>query len=220
MATATRKTRTTAAKTSKPATTRKATGKGKTTAAKPAAADGPSKRELQAAQNDKLRVKVVNLRGAEQSWAEIATELGVTPGKAQFLMMEHLVAEGEVPAITHRNEAELVKKIAAARAKADEHSSWGWLAARASVPHTRLQALMKEQGLYETGTENIAAIRAEKNGGGTKKGNAPTKGKPAATARKTGKAATTAAKKGVTASAKATAARKRAAAKAGKAKTS
>lgn len=208
----TRKTATAKAGTSRAKTSAKATGKGKTTA-KPAA-DGPTKRELLAEQNEAHTERIVELRDADTSWSEIAEELKITSGKAQYLMMCHLVANDEVPAITFRNEGELVKKVAAARAKADEYSSWGWLSARASVPHTKLQKLMAEEGLYETNAENIAAIRAERNGT-TKKGNAVAKGKPAATKR-----TTAAAKKTTATSAKATAARKRAARTAGKGKTS
>lgn len=215
----TRKTATTKGKTSKPAASRKATGKGKTTAAKPAAADGPSKRDLLAAQNAEHTTRIVEARTVEEmSWSDIAEELSITPGKAQYLMMCHMVGEGEVPAITHRNEGELVKKVAAARAKADEYSSWGWLSARTSVPENRLKKLMEESGSYAPKSENIAAIRAERNGTGTKKGNAPAKGKPATKA--TSKATKTDAKATTGKAAKTTAAKKRAAKASGKAKTS
>lgn len=213
MATTTRRTRkTTATKAKTTATAAKAT---KAKATKPAE-DGPTKREMLAEQNAANTERIIELRDAESSWAEIAEELSITPGKAQYLMMLHLVSEGEVPAITFRNDDDLIRKCAAARAKADQYSSWGWISARAGVSEGKIKGLLEESGDYEPKAENIAAIRAEKNGTApAKKGNAPAKGKPVPA-----KAKTTAAKKTTAATAKATAARKRASRTAGKAKAS
>lgn len=210
MATTTRRTRKATA--TKGKTTATAAKKTTTKAAK--AEDGPSKRELLAEQNAANTERIIELREAESSWAEIATELSITPGKAQYLMMCHLVEEGEVPAITYRNDDELVRKCAAARAKADQYSSWGWISARAGVSPGKIWKMLEESGDYTPKAENIAAVRAEKNGSAPKKGNVAAKGKPAP------KAATAAAKKSTATTAKATAARKRAARTAGKGKAS
>lgn len=203
--TKTRKTAAAKAGTSRAKTTAKATGKGKTAAK--SAEDTATKREMLAEQNAAHTERIVEMREAESSWAEIAEELSITPGKAQFLMMKHLVAEGEVPAITARNDADMLKKLVAARNKADGHSSWGWLSARSGLSEGVIKAMLAESGDYEPRAENIAAIRAEKNGGS----------KPAKKEKATPAAKTTAtAKKATGGTAKTTAARKRAAARAGK----
>lgn len=136
---------------------------GKTSAAK-ATTNGGSKREAAKAQQEKLIAKVVKARKSDTSWAEIASDLGVTPGKAQYLMMLHRVGEGDVPSIPSSPESKLVAGLKKARAKADEYSSWGWLSARAGVPEGRVKALAEEHGFYTKGKENIAAKRAGTNG--------------------------------------------------------
>lgn len=210
---ATRKTAAAKAKTTKAATTKKTTGKGKTTA-KSAATEGPSKRELLAEQNAANTERMLELREAGSSWSQIAEELSITPGKAQFLMMLHKVAEGEVPKITFRNDGELTTKAAAARRKADEFSSWGWIAARTGVSEGKLKGLLEESGDYVPKSENISIVRAEKNGGGKAATKSTGKGKT------TTKTTTAAKKKATGVSAKAAAAKKRAAARAGKGKSS
>jgi hypothetical protein len=86
-------------------------------------------------------------------------------------MMLHRVAEGEVPTIsTSGNEETVAKRINTARVKADEHSSWGWLAARTGWSEGRIKTLLEAQGMYAPRAENIAAVRA-----GTTNGAAPAK---------------------------------------------
>lgn len=187
----------------------KATGK---TAAKSKAAaakqDGASKREAQRAQNDKLREQVVELRAAEMSWSDIANELSVTPGKAQFLMMQHEVSKNSRLKLRFKDDDELVTRIREAREANDAHSSWGWIAARTGVSEGKIKAVAEEAGIPVKGT-NIAVSRSENNGGGKK---ADRKTRKQASTKATGKKST--GTKG-----KATAARKRAAKRAGKTST-
>lgn len=201
------------------AATKKATTKGKTSKAatskatrkateKKSAETGESKRAAQKARDEKLTQQVLRAREAGTSYGEIAADLNITPGKAQFLVMLHRVAEGEVPRITGKTDEVLLNNIAKARAKADQYSSWGWLAARSGRSEAFIKNGLAEMGSYEPRAENIASARAQANGGSK----ADSKG--TATKKSTAKSGGTAKKGG--ASAKATAARKRAAKKAGK----
>lgn len=153
-ATATRK-----GKTAKAATT-KATTKAKTAAK--AADDGPGKREAAKARDAELTTRMLELREEGNSWSEVAAELNITPGKAQFLNMLHLVAEGDVKPIRFRNDEELTAKCQAARAAADEYSSWGWIAARTGVSEGKIKGLLAEAGTYVPKSENISIVRADK----------------------------------------------------------
>jgi hypothetical protein len=161
MATTTKPRRGTAAgkgKTSKASTskaTRKATeNKG--------ADDGPSKRELQREQNDALREQVVEMREAEASWADIADELSITSGKAQFLHMQHVVSETPKLKIRYKDEDELVEGIRDAREAEDQYSSWGWIAARTGVSEAKVKRLAEEAGIS---MHNVAVSRAEAKAG-------------------------------------------------------
>lgn len=129
--------------------------------------DGPSKRELAAKRDEGLTENIVERRDNGESWADIASDLNITSGKAQFLMMKHRVAEGEVPAIKHRNETELVSGIRKARDAQNEFSSWGWISARSGVSEGKIKALAEEAGMDVSGS-NVAVARAEKNGSGKK----------------------------------------------------
>lgn len=136
----------------------------KTAATKPAA-DGPSKRELAKVRDAELTDLIVAAREGEtpEKWGEIAAEHSITPGKAQFLYMQYQVAEGDVPAIRHRNENELVAGIRKAREANNSYSSWGWIAARTGVSEGKVKALAEEAGIPVSGT-NVAVARAEANG--------------------------------------------------------
>lgn len=174
--------------------TRQAESASKPTAGKRAAAKA----------DDATRTKtMLAMRKKGDSWATIAEALSITPGKAQFLMMLHRVATGDVPTIsTNGTEAQVIKRIAAARKSADEFSSWGWIAARTGWSEPKIKNLLANSGDYSPRSENIAAVRAgngagkastaSKTNGGTRKRTATAgKGKVAtakakAAARKSG----------------------------------
>jgi hypothetical protein len=147
----------------------KGKARAKTAAAKPKAEDGASKRAAQKARDEKFTERILEMRANDESWGAIAAELNITSGKAQFLMMLHRVAEGDVPAIRFKagDDADLVAKTVAAREKQDEFSSWGWLSARTGVSEGTLKSKVAEAGHDVKGT-NIAVSRAEKNGGAKK----------------------------------------------------
>lgn len=166
----------------KTGTTKKTAAGTKTTAK---ADDGPSKRELAKARDAEFTETIVERRDNGDSWGDIASDLNITPGKAQFLMMLHRVAEGDVPAIKHRNETELVNGIRKARDAQNEFSSWGWISARSGVSEGKVKALAEESGMEVSGS-NIAVARAEANGGGKKADTKTTKQAGRATAKKTG----------------------------------
>lgn len=182
MATATKKGK----KGSKAGTAKSAAAK---SAAKGKTADGPSKREQQRAQDAERMAKVVSRRADDEKWSEIAEALHITPGKAQFLYMQHCVSEGEVKAIRHRNEDELVAGIRKAREANDAHSSWGWIAARTGVSEGKIKSLAEEAGMSVKGS-NVAVARAEQNGSGKKADNKTRT--QAATGKKKGAASKTA----------------------------
>lgn len=135
-------------------------------AAKPKASTGPSqtgeaKRIAQEKQDTALRAQVVKrcVKGNETVGA-VAKELKITPGKAAFLIMQHRVEVSEVPTIEAKTEAGLVTAIANARAKADEFSSWGWLAARSGKSEGFIKSRLEEAGKYTPKAENIAVKRS------------------------------------------------------------
>lgn len=158
--------------TKKGGTTKAATTKatrGKTTAkAKDDTVDRSALRAERDAQNTE---RMLEMREEEMSWSEIGTELGITPGKAQFLLMLHKVATGEVKRLTFKagDDAALAKVVKTARDKADEFSSWGWISARTGVSEPKLKSVHEEHNGWSPRTENISIVRAAKNGGGTAK---------------------------------------------------
>jgi len=97
----------------------------------------------------------------DESLSAVAKHLKITPGKAAFLAMQHRVAEGEVPAITGKTDEALLKAISKERNKADEYSSWGWLAARSGKSEGFIKTGLEALGLYTPKAENIASKRAE-----------------------------------------------------------
>jgi hypothetical protein len=125
------------------------------------------KREAAAAQDTKNMATVVKMRGQNKPWSEIAEAISTTPGKAQFLMMKHRVAEGEVPTISQNGKPEQVTaRLVKARNSADEFSSWGWLSARSGLSEGVIKNMLAEAGSYTPREVNIAAQRAAANGGG------------------------------------------------------
>lgn len=156
-ATATRSTRSTAAKPKAPAATAE-TESGSAEAAK-AAEQKREAREAQTAEQQATIVKrVIN---GDEKLAAVAKDLKITSGKAAFLIMLHRVAEGEVPTITGKNDEALLRAINVARNKADEYSSWGWLAARSGKSEGFIKTGLEGLGLYTPRAENIASKRSE-----------------------------------------------------------
>jgi hypothetical protein len=97
----------------------------------------------------------------DESLSAVASHLSITSGKTAFIAMQIRVDRGEVPKIVGKDDETLLKNIHAARAKADEYSSWGWLAARSGKSEGFIKNGLEEAGLYEPRAENIATKRAE-----------------------------------------------------------
>lgn len=144
----------------KKGSTTKTAAKAKATATN----DGPSKRELAKARDAELTEQVLEAREEGQSWSEIAADLSITPGKAQFLMMLHRVATGDVKPLRFKDDETLTEQIKKARTAADEFSSWGWIAARTGVSEVKIKRLAEEDGFWSPKSENIAVTRAERHG--------------------------------------------------------
>ena len=64
-------------------------------------------------------------------------------------------------AINGKDDETLLKAINVARLKADEYSSWGWLAARSGRSEGFIKSGLQELELYTPKAENIATKRAE-----------------------------------------------------------
>jgi hypothetical protein len=134
----------------------------KKSSAKPASnGAGEAKRAAREAQSaEQLSAVVSRVVNGDEKLSVVAKDLKITPGKAAFLIMQHRVAEGEVPAITGKNDEALLKAINAARLKADEFSSWGWLSARSGKSEGFIKAGLAKAGLFTPRAENIATKRA------------------------------------------------------------
>jgi len=141
----------------------------KAPAAKPAV-DAEAKRKAQQAQDAKLRAEVVKrcVKG-DETVGSVAKVLKITPGKAAFLIMQHRVENGEVPSISAKSDSALLNAIATARAKGDEFSSWGWLAARSGRSEGWIKSGLADAGKYTPKSENIATLRASKKPAAAKK---------------------------------------------------
>lgn len=113
---------------------------------------------LHAEQTEAVVSRYIN---GDEKLSAVAASLKITPGKAAFLVMQHRVAEGEVPAITGKDDESLLKAINVARLKADEFSSWGWLAARSGRSEGFIKVGLEAMELYTPKAENIATKRAE-----------------------------------------------------------
>lgn len=99
--------------------------------------------------------------GDDEPIADVARDLKITSGKAAFLLMKDAVAKGKVPAIKGADDDALVAGIIEARKKADEYSSWGWLAARSGKAESWIKLELEDAGAYEPKAENISSIRAQ-----------------------------------------------------------
>lgn len=109
----------------------------------------------QAERRNQVQQRVVE--GGESA-ATVAKDLGITPGKAAFIAMQVRVDNGEVSKISFKNDEQLVKNTVAARAKADQYSSWGWLSARTGVSEPTLKSKVAEAG-HEVAGSKIASVR-------------------------------------------------------------
>lgn len=126
-----------------------------------AAAAAEQKRVARESQNaTQLKAVVDRVINGDEKLSAVAADLKITSGKAAFLIMQHRVAQGEVPKITGKGDEGLLKNINTARLKADEHSSWGWLAARSGKSEGWIKTGLEKAGLFKPKAENIASKRA------------------------------------------------------------
>lgn len=137
--------------------------KAKATAAKASAKTTKAttgKRAAATADVDKQRKEVAKRLKAGEKYGDIAEALHVTPGRAKYLQMLNDVESGRVARIsTSGNDEAVAKRIIAARDKQDEHSSWGWISARAGIPEARVKSLAETHGGKVKGT-HVAKERA------------------------------------------------------------
>lgn len=103
-----------------------------------------------------------------ETMGDVARDLQLYPFQAHQLVGLYHVDKGDVPAITARSEDVLVKKLAAARAKGDEHASWDWLAARSGINKVKIQKMLTEAGY------DISDVRTAR---GARKEAAPARGR-------------------------------------------
>lgn len=101
-----------------------------------------------------LTTKVLALRAKDKKWSEIGEQLGITPGKAQFLVMCSEVKPKDK--IKFTSDEELGEKVVAARD--EELLSWGLIAARSGVSEGKIKRLYEEAG--GKGPQNVASARA------------------------------------------------------------
>lgn len=92
---------------------------------------------------------------------DVAKKLKLTPGQTAFIKMQILVEDGAVKRIDG-TPAQKLAKIVSARKRADEYSSWGWLAARSGMSEGTMKKLVAEKKNYPVFGERIAQIRAAK----------------------------------------------------------
>lgn len=143
-------------------TTSRSTAKSSTTAkAKAVSGDADAKRQAREAQESEQRAYVAkNYLDGDMTLGAVAKTLKITSGKAAFLGMQERVERGEVPAIKGASDETLLKNINTARQKADEFSSWGWLAARSGRSEGFIKNGLADAGLYSPKAENIASKRS------------------------------------------------------------
>lgn len=114
---------------------------------------GKSKSKGRKTDTEALTKKVLALRAKDKKWSEIGEQLGITPGKAQFLVMCSEVKPKD--RIKFTSDEELAEKVVAAR---DEQLlSWGQIAARSGVSEGKIKRLYEEGG--GTGVQNVASAR-------------------------------------------------------------
>jgi hypothetical protein len=106
------------------------------------------------------RISYVEKNHGQMKLSEIAAHLGTTTGKAAFIKMQIDVAAGTVKPITGRTPKEIVNRTVAARKRADEYSSWGWLSARTGISEPKLKKMCA--GKYQVFGSRIATERASK----------------------------------------------------------
>lgn len=151
-------------KSSAPASRTARTSKAKTQPAAASNGNGEAteaKRAAREAQSAEQRQYVIeHYLDGDEKLSAVAQHLKITSGKAAFLAMQVQVERGEVPAISAKTDAGLVTAIAQARAKADEHSSWGWLAARSGKSEGWIKSELEKAGKYSPRAENVASKRA------------------------------------------------------------
>lgn len=130
-----------------------------TKATKPAKTTGTTRNRADAETVEARKAAVLSrvVNGGESA-ATVAKDLGITAGKAAFIAMQLRVDNGEVPKISFKNDEQLVSKTVAARDKADQHSSWGWLSARTGVAEASLKQKVAAAGHDVAGTK-IASVR-------------------------------------------------------------
>lgn len=119
-------------------------------------AKGKRKAKGRVRHNDEaLTKKVIALRDKDKKWSEIGEQLGITPGKAQFLVMVSEVKPKD--RIKFADDEELGEKIVEQR---DEHLvSWGLIAARSGVSEGKIKRLYDECG--GKGPQNVASARKD-----------------------------------------------------------
>jgi hypothetical protein len=118
-----------------------------------------SKRTKATHDNDALRAKVAAGLDKGKSIGDIAESLHITAGKAAYLNMLNVVEETPRLRIKGRNEDEIAANIVKAREAEDEHSSWGWISARAGLPESKVKALAEDAGVKVKGS-HVAKARA------------------------------------------------------------
>lgn len=131
---------------------------------------GKGKSKGRARHNDEaLTKKVLALRAKDKKWADIGEQLGITPGKAQFLVMVSEVKPKD--RIKFTDDEDLGAKVVVARD--DDLLSWGLIAARSGVSEGKIKRLYEESG--GKGPQNVASAR--KDDGDTTPRKAKGKGK-------------------------------------------
>ena len=94
--------------------------------------------------NDHIQIVRERMIDGSDAVKDVAEALGLTPGQTAFIKMQILVADGTVKAIKGRTERETIARVVAARKKADNYSSWGWLSARTGISESALKAKVNE----------------------------------------------------------------------------
>ena len=94
--------------------------------------------------NDHIEIVRARMVEGNDAVKDVAADLGLTPGKTAFIKMQILVADGTVKSIKGRTERETIARVIAARKKADNYSSWGWLSARTGISEITLKKMVDE----------------------------------------------------------------------------
>lgn len=114
---------------------------------------GKGKAKGRANKDEALTKKVLALRAKDKKWSDIADQLGITPGKAQFLVMVSEVRPKD--RIKFSDDEELADAVVTARD--DDLLSWGLIAARSGVSEGKIKRLYEEAG--GKGPQNVASAR-------------------------------------------------------------